>query len=425
MNTVTSTGTGTDIGNGNGSSSGSGSGINYDALLPMIQKALSDQGIHVPWGTGDDRQSALTDQVLAVLVKMEKAKTISLPDAAFGEVAAQVARRLLGYGVLQPWMERPGVSEIIVRGGRVAVEQDGQIVGLGELAADEYFYHLAKMICDFRGKQLQPASPVAIVDLPDGSRFTAVVPPASVTGTVINIRRFVLQRLSLDELVRLGSLDQEGADFLIRALHTGRVSMLLSGPPGAGKTTLLNALATHFLPFVQVYVVEKFRELNFSHPWLVQVREAQESGVTMADLVNVVATRMYPGLLVVGETVSDESVQFLLAANLGFMAVTTIHGDSAMEALHRLENLVLLTQPAFNQMAVRGDIARGVDLVVHVDRRISAQGRVQRFVQEIVAVEGMQGGEYVCKELKTRRPDGSYTALSQGSRLARILGDAS
>jgi pilus assembly protein CpaF len=394
--------------------------LTYDALIPRIQDSLLAKGVPIPrWGEESERERlGFAASILKALVELPEVREAALPDGELQAMSREAARRMLGLGILEPYLEDQQVNEIMVRAGLVRLERLGQVLDVGPQASDGYFNELARRVAEFRGKQLGPSNPFVLVDLPDGSRFTAMIPPLSANGVAINIRKFVVRRLTLSDLVRLGSLDQEAADFLGQCIASGKVSMLISGAPGAGKTTLLNALSAHFPPEVEVCLVEKFRELQIQHPrlaWAVVREQGEQGKVSMREVVNTLYTRMRPDIVIVGEVVSDEAVEFLHAINLGVIGFSTIHGNSALDALLRLESIVLETKSTYNFLATRERIARGIDLVVHLERNF--QGR--RYLKEIAAVEGIVEGHYELTHLTTMRHDASRRLLE---RLGEAVG---
>ena len=265
------------------------------------------------------------------------------------------------------------------------------------------------------------------LDLPDGSRFTAIVPPLSVRGTAINVRVFAREALSLADLTRLGAFDRPKpntygelpargaaaprrailpadvemlppvARFLAEVAAGNRATVLISGEFGSGKTTLMNGMSLYVPDHVQMAVVETFEELKVAHPHplRVVVPEGRPDFPTMDEVLNVVVTRMRPDLLIIGEIVREEAPRFLDAINLGKKAWSTIHGNDALGALYRLETKALTT--GLPHRAIREQIAAGVDLVVHL-RKDAWTG--QRYVAQVVSVEGLDAdGRYVLKTL--------------------------
>ena len=343
-------------------------------------------------------------------------------------VAQEVAKRIMGLGVLQPFLDEEGVEEIIVRNGRVQVERMGQIqtVGddgrLGPQADDDYYYRLARRIADLEGIELGAQTPQIKVGLPDGSRFTATIPPLSSAGTAINIRRFTQKGMTFDDLLEYGSLDEETIEFLKEASASMRCSVVFSGRPAAGKTTWLNAFSQYLPPYAQVSCIETFQELQLKirrrHHLVVE-----EDPEVMRKAINTTILRMRPDVLVIGEVVSGEAVEYIMALNLGIVSHTTIHSHSAQRALTRLETLARGSDIPLQER--RGIIGSGLHLVVHLAKEREGdqeEGKWRRFLQEIVEIRGVvpgvvsEYGDYELETVKQWKGDG-WTPLKAGMRL--------
>jgi pilus assembly protein CpaF len=372
------------------------SSTDYDHLLPVVQAAIVREGIEIPRSEDAAGFPTFRARVASLLAA-------TLPrDAATGlipQLAGRFARMLVGVGVLQPFLEDEAVEEVIVRPpGRVFVERNGQVEDLGQLAPDEHFYRVAAYVADTRaGRMLSPQYPVVLVDLAGGERFTAITPPLSPTGAIINIRRWRVRRYSLTELLRLGAFtspDNGPGDgqTLMRVLSeivsANLASILISGAFSTGKTTLLNALLACLPANVQLAVAESFRELDVSLPGAARVvvlpflREGEDR-VTLAQAVNSLLTRARPDVVVLGEITShDEAREFLRAGNLGVRAMATIHGNSALSALVRLADLAV--REGVPLRAIREQVADAVNLVLHMNRLGS-----RRYVAEAVWVRGV------------------------------------
>ncbi len=362
------------------------SDIGQDAILPQLQDAVIRRGVSIPpW-----RASARERADFAFAVARVMAEERLLPSNEARAAASDLANRMMGLGLLDPFLHEEGVEEIIVRDGMVLVGRNGQVGKSGITAPDQYFYALAQRVAEMGGKPLRAANPFVLVDLPDGSRFTAMVPPLSRRGTAINIRVFSHRVLSLEDLVQAEMLSPEQAEYLDRVVTARRKSILISGRPAAGKTTLLNALLARLPEHTQLCGAETFEEIVTSNPYEARavVRDQVEAGrVTMAEVVNVLYTRMRPDVVVVGEVVSDEAKEYLQAINLGVVAHTTIHGNSVLDALLRLETLAREKEMPLG--AVRERVARGLGVGVHVDLRLDAEGNGwRRQVTEIVEIGG-------------------------------------
>lgn len=394
--------------------------VSQEALtvLPQVQDLVLKRGIQVPgWRAAPEEHRRFGAAIAQILVEAG----ISLPGTP-GEVAAILAQMMTGVGVLQPLLEQGDLEEIIVRNGIVQIERRGRIETLGPMAPDAHFEQVARRVADLGRRVLKGNKPYVLVDLPDGSRFTAIVPPLSVRGTAINIRVFNRSTFSFQDLADRGTFapeDREGrlqkvqeeeekpdalpriARFLRRVAERNAATVLISGEFGAGKTTLLNAMCRYIPTEVQVAVVETFEELKIQHPTALRVvvPEDRPDFPTMDEVLNVVITRMRPDLLIVGEVVRDEAPRFLDAINLGKKAWTTIHGNSALGALYRLETKALAS--GLPHRAIREQIVFGVDMVVHL--RKSRSGR--RYVEEIALLDGLEDGCYRLQYLL--RPDGT------------------
>ena len=360
----------------------------YDTILPHLQEALIRKGVTIPpWRATAKERSDFAFAVARVL-----AEERLLPSADARSVASDLANRMMGLGVLEPFLREEEVEEIIVRQGAVLVwrASQGLIQDTHIRAPESYFYALAQRVAEMGGKPLRAANPFVLVDLPDGSRFTAMVPPLSKRGTAINIRVFTHRVLDLNNVVAAGTLTRAQADFLRQVMLERRKSILISGRPAAGKTTLLNSLLAQLPQYTQLCGAETFEEIETTNPFEARavIRNETEAGrVSMADVVNVLYTRMRPDVLVVGEVVSEEAREYLQAINLGVVAHTTIHGNSVLDALLRLETLAREKDVPLS--AIRERIARGVGIGVHVALQLDGGDKTwKRKVTEIVSIGG-------------------------------------
>jgi len=345
--------------------------------------------------------------------------------------AQRISDALSGVGLLEPLLRDPLVEEIFVRNGQVALERDGQFISLGMLAPDAYFYDLTVQIADQSGNTLRPDRPAVLTDLPSGERFTAIVPPLSIAGTAINVRTFGRRVRTMQDLEQAGtfsnqpvasppnrteirnedfedkitSLQTPAARYLVWLVARRAGSLLIAGEFSGGKTTLLNALSEFIPPAVPVAALETFRELDLQHGFPLRVVAPVElppgqPGVTLDWVLNVIYTRMNPGMILVGEVVSAEALQFLKAAGLGRKAITTIHGDSVEAALQRLEQLTLEAQPELGLAAVRSMIALALDVVAVMSRCPRSGGGIERLLREVVLIRGLdEYGHYRLERL--------------------------
>ncbi|UCC77316.1 MAG: CpaF family protein [Anaerolineales bacterium] len=380
----------------------------YDRICTSVQGYCVEQEVAVPrWrGAQAGERFAFRAGVLRAIKELQ----IPVDERELQSVAEEVAKRIVGLGVLHPFLEQDGTEEIIVRNGYVTIERDGSLEPVGYVASDDYFYRLARRIADMEGKGLGAADPMIKVGLPDGSRFAATIPPLSREGTAINIRRFAKKKLSMEDLVGRGSADTETIDFLTEVANSLKVSIVFSGRPGAGKTTWLNAFSQHLPERAQLSVVETFAELQpqIEHHHHLVVEEETEQ---MSEAINTAILRMRPDVLMIGEVVSREAVQYILALNLGIVSHTTTHSQNARMALVRLENLARREIPVEE---LRPVIGYGLGLVVHLAKDYDPEKRsYRRYVKELLAVDGYENGHYVFNPLKEWTGDG-WTPLREG-----------
>jgi pilus assembly protein CpaF len=381
-----------------------------EEILSVVQSYLLDRGIETPpWRSTQKERARFTSRVAQALVEL------GYEVGESSEIARKIAPMMVGLGVLEQYLdsEERWVEEIIVRRntksgmGHVMVERRGKIYDIGDLASDEYFEERARKAAELGGRLLKASQPFVLVDLPDGSRLTAMIPPLSVNGTAINIRVFRTDVLTFEDLLETGTFELRGeeerrkeetielgnpvATFLATIASRAAASIVISGAFSAGKTTLLNAMSLFFPERLQLAVIETFQELILAHPYparaVVPVEE-REGFPNMREVVNIVYTRMRPDVIIVGEIVGEEAIPFVDAINLGRKAMTTIHGGGPVDALHRLE--ILAIREGVPLLAVRERVARGVDLVVHMER--DSLGR--RYVAEIARVLGLEDGGY-------------------------------
>jgi pilus assembly protein CpaF len=397
-------------------------------LIERVREELVLRGINPPsWREVDpEKRRRFFDEVRSILIDQAEDRL------AVNRNALIITDALSGIGLLDQLLRDPYVEEIFVRNGVVAVEYDGSFYHLGKLADDRYFENLAVHVADQGGATLRGDRPAVLIDLPGGERFTAIVPRLSTEGTAINIRTFGRRVRTLEEMEQTGTFTRifpsdldvvqtfasnpekcEGSEssrrfrslqntpdrFLAWMVSTLSGSLMIAGEMGSGKTTLLNALSG-FLPVsAPIAALETFRELEIQHPFLLRaVAPAELSpgspGVTLEWVLNVIYTRMNPAAILVGEVVGNEALQFLKATCLGRKALTTIHGGTIEEALMRLEQLALAAAPELGLAAVRSMVAMGLDVVALMGR-INRSGRIQRTLQAIATIKGIDStGNY-------------------------------
>ncbi len=347
-----------------------------------------------------------------------------LPLADREEIAARVVRDSVGLGPLEVLLADPAVEEVMVNGpDRVFVERGGRIEETAVAFADEEELRNAiERILAPLGRRVDELSPMVDARLADGSRVNVVIPPLSIDGPAVSIRRFGARRPGPDRLVELGTISASQRGLLERAVRERR-SVLVSGGTGSGKTTLLNALSSFLAPDERVVTIEDAAELRLQQPHVVRL-ESRPAGVegrgevTIRDLLRN-ALRMRPDRIVIGEVRGPEALDLLTALNTGHDgALSTVHANSPADALGRLETLALMAGVGLPHAAVAEQVGRGIDLVVHLQRRPDGS----RVVTEIAEVVRAAGGTAVRSvevdgaETSARVPDGAVDAETGGER---------
>ena len=320
----------------------------------------------------------------------------SLPGAERDALCRRVLLLATGLGPLEPLLSDPSVDEVMVNGpAEVYVERRGQVERTGvEFAGDAELMHAIERVLAPLGRRVDEASPLCDARLPDGSRVNVVIPPLSLSGPCLTVRRFRREGFSLRQLVAGGTLPGELAEFLALCV-AARATILVSGGTGSGKTTTLNALSGAIPGEERIVTIEDAAELRLRqrHVVRLEARPANVEGrgeVTIRQLV-VNALRMRPDRIVVGEVRGPEALDMLQALNTGHDgSLTTVHANSPADALRRLETLALMAGVGLPHAAVRDQVASALDLVVH-QARLPDGSRAIQSVCEVVRVAGGAG----------------------------------
>jgi pilus assembly protein CpaF len=321
----------------------------------------------------------------------EGAALLGAPDRE--AIAARILRETVGLGPLEDLLADPAVEEVMVNGPeRVYVERRGRIEPAGVRFEDEEELRDAiERILAPLGRRVDELSPMADARLADGSRVNVVIPPLAVDGPALSIRRFGARRPGPRELVELGTLTPAQRELLEGAVAERR-SVLVSGGTGSGKTTLLNALSSFIAATERVVTIEDAAELRLQQPHVVRLESRPPSvegrgEVTIRDLLRN-ALRMRPDRIVIGEVRGPEALDLLTALNTGHDgALSTVHANSAADALSRLVTLALMAGVGLPHEAIAAQAQRGIDLVVHLERRPDGTRRVTE-IAEVVRAAG-------------------------------------
>jgi pilus assembly protein CpaF len=306
---------------------------------------------------------------------------------------------IMGHGPLERLLADDTVSEIMVNAPNdVWIERDGILHRTTVRFTDESQLRriINKMVAEV-GRRIDESQPMVDARMPDGSRINAVIPPLSLSGALLTIRKFGAERMEIETLVRLGSLTPETADLLRRCVEA-RLNILISGGTGAGKTTLLNAMSASIPDSERIVTIEDAAELRMAqrHVLRLECRPKNIEGegeVTIRDLLRN-TLRMRPDRIVVGEVRGAEALDMLQAMNTGHDgSLSTIHANSPRDALARVETMVLMAGYDLPLRAIRQQVASALDLVIHLERvhdgsrKVIAITEVQRMESDVITLQ--------------------------------------
>jgi len=317
------------------------------------------------------------------------------------ELLDDICNDVLGFGPLEPLLARDDIADIMVNGsGTVYIEVQGKIQRTGIRFRDnQQLLNICQRIVSQIGRRVDEASPICDARLPDGSRVNAIVPPLAIDGPALTIRKFKKDKLTLDQLVRFGTITPQGAEIL-RIIGRCRVNTLVSGGTGSGKTTLLNCLTQFIDDDERIITCEDAAELQLQQPHVVRLETRPpnlegEGQVTMRDLVRN-CLRMRPERIIVGEVRGPEAFDLLQAMNTGHDgSMGTLHANNPREALSRLESMITMGGFTLPSKTIREMVTASIDVVIQAARLRDGSRRITH----ITEVMGMEGDVIITQDL--------------------------
>ncbi len=365
-----------------------------DALFARLGTRLFDSSL------GEEQLDGYVIQELARIIDTEK---LPLTPQERARVVAEICDDVLGYGAIEKFLADPSVTEVMVNGiNSIYVERNGKLERTDtRYLSDDHLRQVIERIVSRVGRRIDESSPMVDARLQDGSRVNAILPPISIDGPVLTIRKFTQRAFDLDDLVSLGTMTPALRDLLSICVE-GKLNILVSGGTGTGKTTLLNALSSCIPDGDRVVTIEDAAELRFTHSHVVRLesRPSNIEGrgeVVIRDLVKN-ALRMRPDRIIVGEVRGAEALDMLQAMNTGHEgSLSTLHANSPRDALSRLETMVLMAGVDLPIRAIRDQAASAVDLIVHISRLRDGTRRVTQMVE----VNGLEGDVITLTDLFT------------------------
>jgi pilus assembly protein CpaF len=348
----------------------------------------------------DDRE-AVQGEIVSMLDEALAAEGIQPARVDYMRILDSITYEVLGFGPIQPLLDDETITEVMVNGpDQVFVERRGKLQ-LSDITFDDD-HHVMRVIDKIvapLGRRVDEASPMVDARLPDGSRVNAIIPPLSLVGPILTIRRFPKQPLLIEDLLRLGSLNEDMALFLSAAVRA-RLNIIVSGGTGSGKTTLLNVLSSFIPDDERIVTIEDAAELQLvqRHVLTLESRPSNidsKGEVTIRDLVRN-SLRMRPDRIIVGEVRSGEALDMLQAMNTGHDgSLTTTHANSPRESLSRLETMVLMAGMDLPVRAIREQISKAINIIVQQERLQDGT----RKITAITEVQGMEGDTVILDDL--------------------------
>jgi pilus assembly protein CpaF len=335
----------------------------------------------------------LQQQVDRVVRTLLKEQDLRLSPTDEERLVKEIRDETFGLGPIEPLLHDPEISDILVNTYRqVFVERRGKLELTNvTFRDDQHLRVIIDRIVSRVGRRVDEASPYVDARLPDGSRVNAIIPPLALDGPLLSIRRFAVKALTMQDFINFGTVSEPMA-LVLQGIVRARLNVLISGGTGSGKTTTLNIMSGYIPPDERIVTIEDSAELQLQQPHVVRLETRPpniegKGQVTARDLVRN-ALRMRPDRIVVGEVRSDEVLDMLQAMNTGHDgSLTTLHANSARDALTRLETLMQMSGIALPDKAMREQVASAIDVIVQVSRLSDGRRKIMS-VSEITGMEG-------------------------------------
>ena len=357
----------------------------HDRLLDLIDLSLIEKLDH----------ESLVIQIRKVVERILKEESFNLPMnmAEREKIFSEIVDEVLGYGPLEPLLKDATVSDILVNTYKnIYIERFGKLEPTDvRFKDDNHLMRIIDKIVSSMGRRIDESSPMVDARLPDGSRVNAIIPPLALDGPSVSIRRFAVNPLEIDDLISYQTLTPGIAEIL-KGIIKARLNVIISGGTGSGKTTLLNILSRFIPDDERIVTIEDAAELQMKQDHVVRLETRPpniegQGEVVQRDLVRN-SLRMRPDRIIVGEVRGKEAFDMLQAMNTGHDgSLTTIHANSARDALMRLETMVAMANMDIPSEFLRKFISSAIDVIIQVSRMVDGKRKLVS-VQEITGMEG-------------------------------------
>jgi pilus assembly protein CpaF len=330
----------------------------------------------------------------------------------------QIVAEILGLGPLEPLLADESITEIMVNGAKnIYIERGGKVYRqTATFESDEHLMRIIDRIVAPLGRRIDESSPYVDARLPDGSRVNAVIPPISLVGPTLTIRKFAKSPITVEQLIDYGTVTPEAVEFL-KACVISKINVCISGGTGSGKTTLLNVLSQYIPPDERIITIENAAELQLrqEHVVTLESRPANIEGrgeVTIQNLV-VNSLRMRPDRIIVGEIRAEEALDMLQAMNTGHEgSMTTAHSNSPRDTLARIETMTMMAGMDLPVRAIREQISSAIELICHLERLRDGT----RKITQIADIQGMEGDVITMADIFVFE----QTGLEEGRVIGRL-----
>lgn len=386
-----------------------------DKIRPALDDRYSDvkQRIHamiIEQQLGADNADVSDEGMKKLIDEYVERPDFNIPRVDREMVKKELFDDIMGFGPIQPLIDSDKYSEIMVNGyDHVYVESKGKLVLTDiQFKDNDHLMQIVDRIVSKVGRHVDESSPMCDARLLDGSRVNVIIPPLSLIGPILTIRKFGKTPITADNLVKWGSVSPKMLEFLEAAVK-GKLNIIVSGGTGSGKTTLLNVLSSYIPADERIITIEDSAEvqLHQEHVLTLEARPANMEGkgrISIRDLV-VNSLRMRPDRIIVGEVRSEETLDMLQAMNTGHDgSLTTIHANSPRDSISRIETMVMMSGSELPSKAIRDQVASAINLIVQ-QARLRDGSRKVTSVSEIV---GMEGDVVRMQDIFTYETEGEY-----------------
>lgn len=397
---------------------------NYYDIKSTIFNALID-AIDLTQLSQIDRAAA-RDEIRDIVSEIITLKDVVMSVSEQEELLEDICNDVLGFGPLEPLLARDDISDIMVNGaGTTFIEVGGKLLKTGVRFRDNtQLLNICQRIVSQIGRRVDEASPICDARLLDGSRVNVIVPPLSIDGPALTIRKFKKDRLKLPDLVRFGSITPEGA-VLLEIIGRVRCNVLISGGTGSGKTTLLNCLTAYIENDERIITCEDAAELQLQQPHVVRLETRPpnlegEGEITMRELVKN-CLRMRPERIIVGEVRGPEAFDLLQAMNTGHDgSMGTLHANSPREALSRIESMITMGGFALPSKTIKEMVCGSIDVIVQAARLRDGSRRITH-ITEVIGMEGdvIITQDLMVYEITGEDPNGKVIGKHRATGIAR------